>query len=285
MTRQLLGAHMSIAGGLDKAVERGVRAGCTALQIFTKNASQWRAKPLGDEAVRLFREALNESDIEAVAAHDSYLINLASPDEGLWRKSIEAFGEEMRRCALLQVPLLVMHPGCPRDGGAEEDGLRRVIGAFLEILETAPEGVKILVENTAGQGSCLGHRFEHLRAILASLPAERFGVCFDTCHAFAAGYDLSTFAGYEQVMAEFDRVVGIERIELFHLNDCKKGCGSRVDRHEHIGAGAIGRQGFQALMGDERFRDIPKVLETPKGDSDEMDEINLALLRNLTGEN
>ncbi len=283
MTRQFLGAHMSIAGGLDKAIERGLKAGCTAVQIFTKNASRWSVKPLGDEEVRRFCTAWEAGSIGPVAAHDSYLINLASPDEVLWRKSMDAFGDEMRRCARLGVPLLVMHPGAPRDSG-EAAGLRRVVAAFEELLATAPDGVRVLVENTAGQGSCLGHCFEHLAAILAPLPEERFGVCFDTCHAFAAGYDLSTPGGYQKVMAEFDRVVGLGRLALFHLNDCKKGCGSHVDRHEHIGQGAIGREGFGALMRDERFLTIPKILETPRGDEGEMDEKNLALLRELAGE-
>ena len=283
MTRQILGAHMSIAGGVDKAIARGMKVGCDALQIFTKNASQWRAKPLGDEEIRLFRQAWEESAIGPVAAHDSYLINLASPDEAVWRRSIEAFGDELRRCALLGVPDLVMHPGAPLESG-EEAGIARVAAAFRELLETAPEGVRVLVENTAGQGSNIGHRFEQLAAILAGLPEERFGVCFDTCHAFAAGYDLSTPEGYRRVMAEFDDRIGLGRIALFHLNDCKKGCGCRVDRHEHIGEGAIGREGFRALLKDERFQAIPKILETPKGDNDEMDARNLALLRELAGE-
>ncbi|MBN1140195.1 MAG: deoxyribonuclease IV [Deltaproteobacteria bacterium] len=283
MTRQILGAHMSIAGGIDKAIGRGVKVGCDAIQIFTKNASQWRAKPLGDEEIARFRSAWAASAIGPVAAHDSYLINLASPDPAVRRRSIEAFGDELRRCALLKVPDLVMHPGAPLESG-EDNGIARVADAFRELLETAPDGVRILVENTAGQGSCLGHRFEQLAPILAGLPEERFGVCFDTCHAFAAGYDLSTPEGYREVMAEFDDRIGLNRIALFHLNDCKKGCGCRVDRHEHIGSGAIGREGFQSLLRDERFLTIPKILETPKGDDDGMDARNLALLRELAGE-
>ncbi len=279
----LIGAHMSIAGGLHLAFPRGEEAGCAALQIFTKNASQWKAKPISDEEARTFRETWQKSPIGPVVAHDSYLINLASPDEEPWRRSIAAFREEMERCALLGIPDLVMHPGAPRESG-EEAGLARVAEAFRLLFADAPEGVRVLLENTAGQGSTLGHRFEHLAEIMERVPGGRFGVCLDTCHTFAAGYDFSSAEGYERTMAEFDRLVGLGRIAAFHVNDSKKGLGCRVDRHEHIGQGAMGLEGFEALMRDGRFADIPKILETPKGKDAELDRMNLATLRRLAGE-
>lgn len=275
-----LGAHMSIAGGLDRAFARGEAVGCTALQIFTKNASQWRGKPIDDAAVRAFRVAWQESVIGPVIAHDSYLINLAAPDAELWEKSKAAFRDELQRCARLGIPWLVMHPGSHR-GQGEGAGLLRVVAALREILADSPVEVGVLLENTAAQGSYLGGRFEHLAEILARVPEGRLGVCFDTCHAFAAGYDLAGAEGYERVMEEFDRRVGLENLRAFHLNDCQKGLGSRVDRHEQIGRGSIGRASFAALMRDARFTAIPKILETPKGENDAWDRINLALLRQL----
>ena len=279
----LIGAHMSIAGGLHLAISRGEEAGCTAIQVFTKNASQWRGKPISPADAEAFRSAWQESSIGPIIAHDSYLINLAAPDEDMWRKSIAAFVEEMERCAVLGIPALVMHPGAHL-GAGEEAGLQRLVAAFREIFAAAPAGVTVLLENTAGQGTCLGYRFEHLAAIIEQAPEGHFGVCFDTCHAWAAGYDLSTPAGYAATMAEFDRIIGLERLRVFHVNDCKKGLGCRVDRHEHIGQGSIGEAGFAALMQDARFADIPKILETPKGDDGELDRMNLALLRRLAGE-
>ncbi|PLX85469.1 MAG: deoxyribonuclease IV [Desulfuromonas sp.] len=278
-----IGAHMSIAGGMDRAFSRGEEAGCTAMQIFTKNANQWRGKPISPEAAEAFRLAWERSPIGPVVAHDSYLINLAAPDDEKRDRSIAAFLDEMERCALLGIPHLVMHPGAHM-GAGEEAGLKRIGEAFGRIFSEGPEGVTVLLENTAGQGTYLGCRFEHLAEIMERVPAGRFGVCFDTCHAFAAGFDLSTEAGYSLVMAEFDRIVGLEAIRVFHLNDSKKDQGSRVDRHEHIGRGTIGLDGFRALMRDKRFRQVPKILETPKGDGNELDRMNLATLRELAGE-
>ena len=279
----LIGAHMSIAGGLHLAISRGEETGCAAIQVFTKNASQWRGKPISPADAEAFRSAWRESSIGPIIAHDSYLINLAAPDEDMWRKSIAAFVEEMERCAVLGIPALVMHPGAHL-GVGEEAGLLRLAAAFRAIFAAAPAGVIVLLENTAGQGTCLGYRFEHLAAIIEQAPEGHFGVCFDTCHAWAAGYDLSTPAGYAATMAEFDRIIGLKRLRVFHVNDCKKGLGCRVDRHEHIGQGSIGEAGFAALMQDARFADIPKILETPKGDDGELDRMNLALLRRLAGE-
>jgi deoxyribonuclease IV len=279
----LLGAHVSIAGGVNKAFARAEEVGCTAMQIFTRNANQWRAKPLTEEDAQAFREAWEKSPVGSVIVHDSYLINLASPDDAAWEKSKAVFVDEMERCAFLGIPLLVMHPGA-HVGSGEEAGIKRVIAAFEDILARAPETVKVLLENTAGQGTCLGRRFEELAAIMVAFSEDTFGVCFDTCHAFAAGYDISTLEGYEAVMEEFDRVVGIDKIKVFHANDCKKVLGARVDRHEHVGQGTIGREGFRALMRDERFLEVPKIIETPPGKHNEFDLRNLALLRELAGE-
>jgi deoxyribonuclease-4 len=279
----LIGAHLSIAGGLPLAIARGEALGCTALQIFTKNASQWRGKPISGEEAAAFRAAWSESSIGPVVAHDSYLINLAAPQEEMWRKSIAAFLEELERCALLGVPALVMHPGAHL-GAGEAAGIARLAEAFRLVFARAPAGVSVLLENTAGQGTCLGWRFEHLAEVMERVPEGRFGVCLDTCHAFAAGYDFATETGYEATLAEFDRLVGLERIAAFHVNDAKKGLGSRVDRHEHIGQGTIGRQAFGLLLRDERFRQVPKILETPKGEDETLDRMNLTTLRELAGE-
>ena len=275
-----LGAHMSIAGGLDRSFARAEAVDCTALQIFTKNAGQWRGKAIDDTAARAFRAAWKESVIGPVLAHAGYLINLAAPDAELREKSKVAFHDELQRCARLGIPWLVIHPGSHR-GQGEDVGLARIVAALKEILADSSTEVGVLLENTAAQGDYLGGRFEHLAEILARVPHGRLGVCFDTCHAFAAGYDLAGAEGYERVMAEFNRRVGVENIRAFHLNDSLKGLGSRVDRHEQIGRGAIGRAGFAALMTDTRFAAIPKILETPKGEDDAWDRINLALLRQL----
>jgi len=279
----LLGAHVSISGGLEKAFERADEVGCTAMQIFTKNASQWKAKTLKNLEVEAFGNAWAVSSVGPVIAHDSYLINLATPDDDAWEKSKAAFLDEMERCALLGIPQIVMHPGA-HVGSGKVAGIERVITAFEDIFRQAPKGVEILLENTAGQGTCLGSRFEELAAIMEAFPVRTFGVCFDTCHAFAAGYDISNQRGYEAVMDEFDKVIGIKAIKVFHANDCKKLLGSGVDRHEHIGKGAIGLEGFRALMQDKRFRKIPKILETPKGEDNESDRKNLELLRKIAEE-
>lgn len=276
----LTGAHMSIAGGMHLAFPRAEEVGCAAIQVFTKNASQWRGKPISAAEAEAFRQAWQVSSIGPVIAHDSYLINLAAPDEEAWRKSIAAFVDEMERCALLGIPELVMHPGAHL-GTGEESGLQRMAAAFREIFAAAPGGVTVLLENTAGQGTCLGYRFEHLAAIMEQVPAGRFGVCFDTCHAWAAGYDLATAESYAATISEFDRLIGLQWLRAFHVNDCKKALGCRVDRHEHIGQGSIGEAGFAALMQDTRFVGIPKILETPKDEDGEFDRMNLATLRRL----
>ncbi len=279
----LIGAHVSVAGGLEKAFERAEGLGCTAMQIFSKNANQWRARPIDAEQAEAFRSAWAKSPVGPVVVHDSYLINLAAPADEIWLKSIDAFRDEMERCALLGIRHLVMHPGAHLKSG-EEAGLARVAEAFRRLFAEGPAGVTVLLENTAGQGSYLGGRFEHLVRLMEMVPQGRFGICLDTCHLFAAGYDISSEEGYASVMDEFDRIVGVEHIRAFHVNDSKKGLGAAVDRHEHIGQGTIGREGFAALMRDARLRNVPKILETPKGDSDAFDLMNLATLRELAGE-
>ena len=281
--KRLLGAHVSVAGGLDNAFARGLESGCTALQIFTKNANRWQGKPISPGEAAAFQQAWAESGIGPVMAHDAYLINLASPKNGVWEKSKSALRDELLRCAQLGVTDLVMHPGAHL-GTGEATGLERIREALQIILAESPSEVRLLLENTAGQGSYLGGDFAHLGALLEGFSTSRIAVCFDTCHAHTAGYDLSTPEGYTQTMAEFDRLVGLKQIKAFHLNDCLKPCGSRIDRHAHIGQGTIGRTGFTCLMQDQRFVDIPMVLETPKGEGGDMDRVNLELLRELAQE-
>lgn len=278
--KHLLGAHVSVAGGLDKAFARGLQSGCTALQIFTKNANRWQVKPISDEDALAFRQAWQQSGIGPVMAHDAYLINLASPKDDVWEKSKAALRDELMRCAQLGITDLVMHPGAHLGAGVEA-GLQRIRAAFRELLPDTPPEVRLLLENTAGQGSYLGGDFAHFATLLEGFDEKRFGICFDTCHAHAAGHDLATAESYTHVMAEFDRLVGLEQIKAFHLNDSLKPCHSNVDRHAHIGQGTIGRAGFACLMQDQRFVKTPMVLETPKGEQDEMDAVNLALLREL----
>jgi deoxyribonuclease IV len=277
----LLGAHMSIEGGIYRAFERGAIAGCNTLQIFLKNSNRWKAKALCEDDRVLYRAAQNKSGISPVVAHSSYLINLASPDPSLWERSVEAFVEEMERANYLTVPSIILHPGAHM-GAGEEEGILRVADALTKALARVPPPVRILLENTAGQGTSLGSSLEQLAAILDNVrDAKRIGICLDTCHLFAAGYDIRDEKGFLKTINTVDRLIGISRIGVFHLNDCKKGLGSRVDRHEHIGQGLIGLEGFRALVNDERFKQTPKILETPKGKDLKEDKLNLAILRNL----
>ncbi len=274
----LLGTHVSIAGGIEKVFSRAAEVGATAIQLFTRNASRWQAKPLDPGAIAAFKQARSSSDIGYVAAHDSYLINLASPDPKLRKKSIDTFVDEMLRCRQLGIEDLVMHPGAHMQQGSAA-GLGHLIDSFKSIFSQAPSGVRVLLENTAGQGSSLGVRFEELAEINERLPTADFAICFDTCHAFAAGYDLSSDTAYHATMAEFDRLIGCEKLALFHLNDSKKPLGARVDRHQHVAQGEIGAAGFQALLQDPRFTRVAKILETPSGEQHCHDLENLALLR------
>jgi deoxyribonuclease-4 len=277
-----LGAHMSIAGGLHNAIDRGLKVGCGVIQIFTQNANQWRGKPVTDAEAVLFREKWRESGLHEIVSHDIYLINLAAPAGDLREKCLAGFQAEMERCARLGIDKIIMHPGAHL-GDGEEEGIKRIAEAFdLLFAKVETFTGKVLLETTAGQGSNIGYRFEQLREIIdRSAYPDRFAVCLDTCHIFAAGYDITTEAGYRQVFTEFDRLLGLEKLQAFHLNDSRKGLNSRVDRHEHIGKGAMGLAAFKFLLNDERFSHIPKMLETPKGDNDEMDAINLKVLRDL----
>jgi deoxyribonuclease-4 len=276
------GAHMSISGGLYKAFGYGERAGCDTIQIFSKNQQQWRGKALLEQDIGLFKAEQQRTGLEPVVVHDSYLINLASPNDELWEKSIGAFADELERCNALGIPYLVTHPGA-HTGSGEEAGLRREATALNRLLGAGVGGdTMILLETTAGQGTWLGQRFEHLAYLIEQAEhPERIGVCIDTCHILAAGYDIRTPAACAATFAEFDRVVGIERIKAFHLNDSQKDLGSRVDRHTHIGAGYVGLEGFRAIVNDLRFADLPMILETPKGADLAEDIENLAKLRGL----
>ncbi len=283
-SKPLLGAHMSIAGGIPKAVERAVNAGCTVLQIFVKNASQWQGRVPSTEEVQAFREACRDAGLTAVVGHDSYLINLASPDDALWERSIEALIDEIGRATALGLDDLVVHPGA-HAGSGEEQGLERIVRAIDRIHDrVGPDSTRIALETTAGQGTSIGHRFEHLRDILGGVrEPDRLGVCFDSCHVFAAGYDFRTPETWERTLQEFDCVVGLDRLRVLHLNDSRRELGSRVDRHQHIGEGEIGSRGFCLIMNERRLGGRPKILETPKGDDGEEDRRNLATLRGMVG--
>jgi deoxyribonuclease IV len=278
VTRQF-GAHMMIAGGLHRAIATGQDVGCDVVQVFTKSPQQWQARPLTDEDICGFREAQEAAGIPCVAAHDTYLINPAAADPVVLERSRAGMIDELERAAALGIPALVMHLGA-RGTEPEEAALERLIASVRLALERTPEdGPALLLETTAGQGTCLGHRFEHLAVVLEALGhTGRLAVCLDTCHIFAAGYDIRTPEAYGATMAEFDRVIGLERVRLVHANDSKRELGSRVDRHAAIGQGEIGLEGFRALVNDTRIK-APLVLETPK--EGEMDRVNLATLRSL----
>lgn len=278
----LLGAHMSIAGGVDKSLALGKKVGCDTIQIFTKSSNQWKAKPLSDEVVDSFHKERKETGIDLVVAHDSYLINLASPDNALWKKSIDAFLVEMERCERLGIPYLNTHPGSHM-GGGEKEGLKRISRA-IDIIHSKTKGYKtsIALETTAGQGTNLGYRFEQLAEIIRlTKRSQLLSVCFDTCHSFAAGYELRDKKNFNKTFAEFDRVIGLKRLKLFHLNDSLKSLGSRVDRHQHIGQGEMGLEPFRLLLNDPRFKKVPMYLETPKGPNYQEDVKNLKTLRDL----
>ena len=277
-----IGAHESIAGGMEKAVERAVDDGCESLQVFNKSSSQWKAKTLGAEEIELFRRGVAENRYPVIS-HASYLINLASPEKKMHRKAIAAFADELERCDRLAIPYLVIHPGSHL-GTGEEAGLARVAAALDSIFDSRPAlATNVLLENTAGMGNCLGNTFEQLGTIIGAMKhSRRVGVCFDTCHAFAAGYDMRTREGYEAAWAHFDATVGLSKLKAFHLNDSKKDLNCRVDRHEWIGDGYIGKETFRFLMNDSRFTDHPGVLETGPLESGEMSfKLNLRRLRKL----
>ncbi len=284
-TRPRLGSHISVEGGFDRALDRAQSLEASAFQVFVRSPRQWAGRNLPSLEAARFRRRLAESGLAPFAlAHASYLINLAAPGSEVFERSIEALADEIERCAALGIPALVLHPGSHL-GSGEEAGLDR-IAAGLDCVLAAPGArrapVSVLLETTAGQGTNLGYRFEHLRGVLERTRSRgRLGVCFDTCHALAAGYDLCGPRAYARTMAELDRAVGLERVRAFHLNDSKHPRGSRRDRHEHIGRGAAGLATFRSILRDRRFTDVPMVLETPKGPDLAEDRANLAVLHGL----
>jgi deoxyribonuclease-4 len=289
-----IGAHMSVAGGVSKAVERARLHGCEALQIFTKNASEWKAKPLDPVEITAFRKAVADSAITPVVSHASYLINMATTVPGLREQSTAAFADELDRADALGLLGVVIHPGTCT-AGSEADALRLIAESIRAALKARPKRrTMVLLEHTAGQGRTVGHRFEHLAAILEHLGGSpRVGVCLDTCHLVASGYDITSEESYRDTFEAFERIVGLDRLKVFHGNDSKKPCGSRVDRHEHIGEGCIGLGPFRRLLRDARFAGLPILIETAKSRgaerpnqivTDAYDVKNLSTLRRLRDE-
>lgn len=277
-----LGAHMSIAGGLPQVIVRARAVEATALQVFVKSSNQWAARPFAPGEVEAYREASRDAGLDRhTLAHASYLINLASPDDALWEKSIAAIRVELDRCDALGIPWLVVHPGA-HVGSGVPSGIERVAEALHRTLPQTGQGAGVLLETTAGQGSTLGARFEELGEILkAANHPERVGICFDTCHVLAAGYEFRSAPAYAETMTALDRAVGLDRLLGVHLNDSKGDLGCRRDRHEHIGKGKVGLEAFRLILADSRLRDIPMVLETEKGEDLEEDRVNLSVLRSV----
>jgi deoxyribonuclease IV len=278
----LLGAHMSTAGGIATSVERGHSIGCTAMQVFVKQNSRWAFPPLKDEDAALFRSRLKASSVKACIAHAIYLVNCASTNPDFLRKSIEDLADELSRCEKLGISGLVLHPGA-HCGAGEKQGIEQIAAALNTVLAACPDGkTRILLETTAGQGSCLGHQFEHIAEIMDRVDdRKRIGVCLDTCHVFAAGFDIRTEAGYETMWKQFDRIIGRKKLCAIHLNDSKKPLGSRVDRHDHIGKGLMGLEPFRMIMNDSRLHGIPMILETEKQPDMKEDIENMRVLRSL----
>lgn len=282
----LLGSHLSIAGGYYKAVRTAAELSLDCVQLFTKNNNRWDGKPLSPADIDQFASAMAETGIAHPISHASYLINLAAADDFLWNRSIEAMAVELERAFALGIPHVIVHPGA-HVGSGEEVGLARIACGIVRVLQrTEHLPTTIALETTAGQGTCLGHRFEHLAYLLdATNRPARLTVCLDTCHVHAAGYALHLADAYEETWSAFDRLIGLDRLVAIHLNDSKKPFASRVDRHEHIGRGHVGREAFQRLMNDARLAGIPMYLETPKGTDAETglpwDTVNTTLLREL----
>jgi deoxyribonuclease-4 len=278
----LLGAHMSIGGGVHRAIERARSIECTAMQIFVKNNMQWFARPFTGAEIKAFREHAQRSELAAVFAHANYLINLAATNPRFYANSLRALSEELTRADQLGLPFIVLHPGAHL-GAGEEAGLEKIVAAIDQIFARLPKvKTRLALETTAGQGTSLGHTFQHLADIIGNVRApERLGVCLDTAHVFAAGHDLTSAEGTRQMFREFERTVGLQHLVALHLNDSKTVRGSRVDRHEHIGKGRIGLEAFRVIMRARRFRKIPKVLETPKGKDLREDVENMQTLRGL----
>lgn len=280
--QHLLGAHTSIAGGVSKSIDRASEVNFTAIQIFSKNNNQWNAKPLDEKEIKLFKEKLQQSNIKYVVVHDSYLINLCAKDKTILKKSRNAFLDELQRCEQLGIEHLNFHPGAHL-GQGEEDGLK-MIADSINIAHSFTKNYKVksMLETTAGQGTNLGYTFEQLRRIIELVDEkERMCVCIDTAHIFAAGYDIKSIDSYKKTIKDFDDIIGLDLLKCIHLNDSKKELGSRVDRHEHIGKGFIGREGFTIIMNDKKLLHIPKILETPKGKEMKEDVENLKVLIDL----
>lgn len=278
----LLGAHVSIAGGIHTAFHRAARIGCTAMQVFVKNNNQWEGKQLTKKDVALYKAAEAQSQVAPVVAHAAYLLNLCARDKVVLKKSRAALRDELRRCEAFGIKALIVHPGS-HVGAGEKAGIERVAES-INMVHTVTKGYRVLtaLECTAGQGTALGYRFEHLRAMIDLIEeSDRMAVCLDTCHLFAAGYDIGTEEGWEETMRAFEEIVGVQRLVAVHTNDSKRERGSRVDRHEHIGKGRIGTTGFSMVMNDPRLAHVPKILETPKSDDMHEDIENMNVLRSL----
>ena len=276
------GAHESISGGVFNAVLLGKEATCDTIQMFNKSSNQWRAKTLGTEEIDQYFKAISDTGVTVATSHTSYLINIASPEPALGQKSCAALKEEMERCGLLKIPNLVMHPGS-HVGSGEEAGLNRIAENINRIFSALKDNhVCLLLETTAGQGSNLGSKFEHLAYIIEKIEdKENIGVCLDTCHVFAAGYPITDQAEYRKTMRQFDDIIGLDRLRIIHMNDSMKPFASQRDRHEHIGKGCIGLDAFRNIINDPKLKKIPKILETPKGEGVDEDIENLKVLRSL----
>ncbi len=284
-SQTLLGAHVSIAGGVHTAFQRGAHIGCTTIQVFVKNNNQWKAKPQMPEDVRLYKTEQAKTAIAPVVAHAAYLINLCARDRNTLKRSRHALADELRRCDAFGIKALIVHPGAHL-GVGEEDGIKK-IAESINLVHEHTRGMHVLtaLEGTAGQGTAIGYRFEHLRRILDLIEEpERMAVCLDTCHLFAAGYDISSEEGWNHTLRLFGEIVGLERLVAVHVNDSKRELGARVDRHEHIGKGKIGLTAFRMLMNDQRLACVPKILETPKSEDMHEDVENLNVLRALVGD-
>lgn len=276
----LLGAHVSIAGGFARAVERAEKLNCTVIQVFTKNQVRWDAPALKDDEIEEFHLRLSASGIRIVVGHSSYLINLASDDKTIAKKSIDALFLELDRCRKLGIPYYVIHPGAHK-GAGKERGITNIVYRLKEAVKEYGDSVTICVETMAGQGTTIGERFEDIASIIDGV-GDEIGVCIDTCHIFAAGYDIRTEEAYNNTFSQFDRIIGMDFLKVLHLNDSKADLGAHVDRHIHIGKGRIGLKAFGFLMNDSRFAGIPKIIETPKDSNYEYyDRQNLETLRSL----
>lgn len=284
MPELIYGAHMSIAGGFEKAIMDGQSIGCTAIQIFTKSNRQWSAKPINPKEIELFKQTKVRSTIKVVVAHAGYLINIGSSNSAVEQQSVSSLINELQRCSLLDIPYLVLHPGSCTDVHTH-DCMNKVIKNINYVLHETPQNTMILLENMAHQGSTIGNTFEQLSYILDGIQEKkRIGICFDTCHAWASGYNFSCLTSYNYMWEQFDWHIGLENLKIIHINDSKNHCNSHIDRHETIGRGTIGLEAFKLIMNDIRFYNIAKILETPKTTLND-DVQNLEILKSLVQKN